>query len=137
MYNFLSTLVNYVCICISTYTSPISCLPENSQTKRFFSAQKSKKSSFHSLLFLIVVSVTKCLHILIISVAFLTRILGEENPPEAVGLKISFKTCTRKNILKPFLVFHVRTDTIQYIQYNNKRVLTSYPFQKISCLSFH
>jgi hypothetical protein len=57
-YNFPGTLVNVVCI--STYTWPISCLPEDSQTKRFFS-----EHSAHSLLFLIIVSGTKCIHMLL------------------------------------------------------------------------
>jgi hypothetical protein len=125
MYNFLGTLVNDVCI--STYISPISCLPEDSQTKRFFSGLKKQKNFFFpSVRFLIIVSDTKSIRMLLINIVFLAqkRTLGEENPPEAVGLKISFKTCTRKNILNRYFVFSctVRIDTIQYIQYNNKRV---------------
>jgi hypothetical protein len=76
---------------------------------------------------------------LLISIVFLAqkRTLGEENPPEAVGLKISFKTCTRKNILNLFLFF-----MYVQIQYNThstitREFLTSFPSKKISYLSFH
>ncbi len=138
MYNFLGTLVNDVCI--STYTSPISCLhTKTTKTKGFF-AQKSKNSFFNSLRFLIVVFGTKCIHMLLIStcrVSYSKRTLGEENPPEAVDFKISFKTCTRKNILNSYFVFSctVRTHTIhtvpvQYTQNNNKRVSHFLSIQK-------
>jgi hypothetical protein len=81
VYSFLGTQASYL------YYRPISCLPENSQNKMPFSAQKSKNSFFHSLRFLIVVFGTKCIHILLIIIVFLTqkRALGEENLHEAVG----------------------------------------------------
>jgi hypothetical protein len=82
-YNFLSTLVNDVCI--STYTiGRFPVCPKTAKPSAFFRTKKQKKISFSALSNRYLWH--KCISMLLISIVFLAqkRTLGEENPPEAM-----------------------------------------------------